>query len=96
MARFLKTGRDADAIAEDDAKVRGIVEGILADIAKRGDAAVREMSQKFDGWDRDDYRLTDAEIRDCVGELSARGQDASRPRSAGRVRPCSHHVDAPW
>jgi sulfopropanediol 3-dehydrogenase len=75
MARWLKRGRDAEAIAEDDAKVRTIVEGILADIAARGDAAVREMSVKFDRWDRDDYRLTDAEIRECLSQLSNRDID---------------------
>ncbi len=72
MARWLKRGRDADQKAEDDAKTRAVVEGILADIGSRGDAAVREMSIKFDGWDRADYRLTDAEIRGCLSELSAR------------------------
>jgi sulfopropanediol 3-dehydrogenase len=72
MARWLKRGRDAAAVAEDDARIRATVENILADIAGRGDAAVREMSKKFDGWDRDDYRLTDAEIRDCLSQLSAR------------------------
>jgi sulfopropanediol 3-dehydrogenase len=75
MARWLKRGRDAEAIAEEDARVRTIVEGILADIAARGDAAVREMSVKFDGWDREDYRLTDAEIRDCLAQLSNRAID---------------------
>jgi sulfopropanediol 3-dehydrogenase len=75
MARWLKRGRDAEAIAEDDAKVRTIVEGILADIAARGDVAVREMSVKFDRWDRDDYRLTDAEIRECLSQLSNRDID---------------------
>src|SRR5918911_4415810 len=72
MARWLKRGRDAAAVAEDDARIRATVENILADIAGRGDAAVREMSRKFDQWDRDDYRLTDAEIRDCLSQLSAR------------------------
>ena len=72
MARWLKQGRDATAIAEEDAKVRTIVEGILTDIEARGDAAVREMSVKFDRWDREDYRLTDAEIRDCLSQLSNR------------------------
>jgi sulfopropanediol 3-dehydrogenase len=56
MARFLKQGRNADAIAADDAKVRATVEGILADIAARGDRAVRELSVKFDRWDREDFR----------------------------------------
>jgi sulfopropanediol 3-dehydrogenase len=72
MARWLKRGRDAAAVAEDDARIRATVENILADIAGRGDAAVREMSKKFDQWDREDYRLTDAEIRDCLSQLSAR------------------------
>src|SRR5918995_6281071 len=72
MAHWLKRGRDAAAIAEDDARIRATVENILADIQARGDDAVRDLSKKFDGWDRDDYRLTDKEIRDCLGELSAR------------------------
>ncbi|WP_198377976.1 histidinol dehydrogenase [Neoroseomonas rubea] len=78
MARHLKKGRDAEARAEDDAKVRATVEGILADISARGDAAVREMSIRFDKWDRADFRLTDAEIRDCLGQLSARDLDDIR------------------
>jgi sulfopropanediol 3-dehydrogenase len=72
MAEVLKRGRDAQAKAEDDAKIRQTVEGILADIASRGDTAVRELSVKFDKWDRADYRLTDAEIRDCVAQLRPR------------------------
>jgi sulfopropanediol 3-dehydrogenase len=72
MVHYLKRGRDAALRAEDAAKVRQTVEGILADIETRGDAAVRELSVKFDNWDRTDYRLTDAEIRACMDELSAR------------------------
>jgi sulfopropanediol 3-dehydrogenase len=75
MARWLKRGRDASAIAEDDARIRTTVENILSDIQARGDEAVREMSRKFDNWDRDDYRLTDAEIQDCLSQLSARDID---------------------
>jgi sulfopropanediol 3-dehydrogenase len=75
MARFLKQGRNADAIAADDAKVRATVEGILADIAARGDAAVRELSLKFDRWDREDFRLTDREINDALAELTERNID---------------------
>jgi sulfopropanediol 3-dehydrogenase len=78
MARWLKRGRDAEAIAEDDAKIRSTVEGILEDIGKRGDVAVRELSNKFDRWDREDYRLTDQEIRDCLSQLSQRDLDDIR------------------
>jgi sulfopropanediol 3-dehydrogenase len=78
MARWLKRGRDAESIAEDDAKIRSTVEGILVDIARRGDVAVRELSTKFDRWDRSDYRLTDQEIRDCLSQLSQRNLDDIR------------------
>jgi sulfopropanediol 3-dehydrogenase len=75
MAKYLKRGRDAAQRAEDDSKDRASVESILADIEKRGDAAVRELSLKFDNWDRKDYRLTDAEIKACLAQLSQRNLD---------------------
>ena len=72
MARFLKRGRDADAVADDDAKVRVTVEGILADIKARGDAAVRELSIRFDKWDRQNFRLSEGEIQACLDQLTPR------------------------
>jgi sulfopropanediol 3-dehydrogenase len=93
MARWLKTSISAADKADADTKVRGIVEGLLADIAKRGDAAVREYSVKFDGWDRADYRLTDAEIRDCLDQLT--GQDLEDIRFAqAQVRNFAEHQKA--
>ena len=69
MPRYLKTGiSDAEA-AEADEKVRRVVEDALNDIAKRGDAAVREMSLKFDRWERDDFRLSEAEIEACLDRV---------------------------
>ena len=72
MARWLKrASRRPRRIAPRRRQVRATVEALLADIATRGDAAVREMSVKFDSWDRADFRLTDAEIRACLAELAA-------------------------
>ena len=71
MARYLKHGKDVEEAAAIDATVRSVVETALADIEARGDAAVREMSVKFDGWDREDYRLSADEIEACVARLSA-------------------------
>ncbi len=70
MPTWFKHGRDAEQRAEADRQVRATVEGILADIEKRGDTAVRELSKKFDNWDREDFRLTKAEIDACMAELS--------------------------
>lgn len=70
MAQWLKRGEAADVKAQADRKVRDIVEAALGDIEQRGDTALREMSIKFDGWDREDYRLSDAEISAAVDSLS--------------------------
>jgi sulfopropanediol 3-dehydrogenase len=72
MATWLKRGSDSEAVKSADKQVRETVEGILADIETRGDAAVRELSIKFDKWDRADYRLSDAEIRECMAQLTDR------------------------
>jgi sulfopropanediol 3-dehydrogenase len=73
VAEYLKRGAAAEVRAEADRKVRDIVEATLADIEARGDAAVRDLSIKFDGWDRESYALTAQEKQDCLDQLS--GQD---------------------
>jgi len=50
MPTHLKRRIAAAVTDEMDRKVRETVEGILADVKKRGDAAVREYSEKFDRW----------------------------------------------
>ena len=72
VANYLKRGKDAEVRAEDNAKVRQIVEATLADIEKRGDEAVRELSNKFDSFDRENYRLSDAEIQECLAAVPPR------------------------
>ncbi|MEM7211873.1 MAG: histidinol dehydrogenase [Pseudomonadota bacterium] len=69
---YLKRGKPADARAEDDAKVRAVVESTLADIEANGDAAVRALSEKFDGYSPTAFRLTEAEIEAAMAEVSAR------------------------
>lgn len=78
MARWLKRSIGASDKAAAQAEVRATVEKLLEDIATRGDAAVRGMSRRFDKWDREDFRLTDAEIRECLSELPARALDDIR------------------
>jgi sulfopropanediol 3-dehydrogenase len=69
MISYLKKGADAEATAEADRKVRETVEALLADVAARGDAAVRELSQKFDKWAPASFRLTKAEIDGLIASL---------------------------
>jgi sulfopropanediol 3-dehydrogenase len=58
----LELGRNSD--------VTGVVEAILREVETRGDAAVREYSIRFDGLDRETYRLSQVEIDACVANLT--------------------------
>ncbi len=69
MAIWLKKGISAEDDAANVAQVRSTVEQILADIEVRGDEAVRELSQKFDNWNPKEFRLTRAQIDECVKSL---------------------------
>src|SRR3954468_12922360 len=75
MPRFLKRGMDAGAIEEADAKVRATVEGILDQIKKGGDAAVRELSEKFDKWSPENFKLSSQEIEKAIAQISKRELD---------------------
>ncbi|MEP2530417.1 histidinol dehydrogenase [Shimia sp.] len=68
----LKHGRPEADRAEDDAKTAAVVTATLKDIETRGDVAVRELANKFDSYDRDSYRLSQAEIDALIAKVSPR------------------------
>jgi len=72
MVRHLKTGRMPEQASTDAKKVRDIVTGIIEDIEARGDAALREISEKFDKWNPASFRLSPHEIEACLAQLSQR------------------------
>lgn len=74
----LKSGKPAEARAEDDAKVRATVEEILKDIETRGDAALRDLAQKFDGYVAPSFRLTASEIEAAIQKVSTRDMEDIR------------------
>ncbi|OYX43002.1 MAG: histidinol dehydrogenase [Rhodobacterales bacterium 32-67-9] len=76
--QHLKSGKPEAERAEDDAKVRGIVEATLSDIEKRGDAAVRELSAKFDNYAPQSFRLSSSEIEAAIQKVSARDMEDIR------------------
>ena len=69
---YLKKSKPEAEIAEEDAKVRATVEATLSDIEKRGDAAVRELSQKFDNYTPENFRLSESEIEAAMQKVSTR------------------------
>ncbi len=78
MPKVLKRGLDSNAVAANDAKVRATVEGILADIEARGDAAVRDLSERFDKWSPESFRLSEADIEAAMAKVSPQDLDDIR------------------
>ena len=72
MARTLKRGADASAVAEMDSRVRDTVESILADVTARGDAAVRELSAKFEARQRAARATLDEHHENYLGNKAAK------------------------
>ncbi|RDJ02029.1 histidinol dehydrogenase [Rhizobium grahamii] len=69
---YIKRGKPENERSEDDQKVRSTVENILKDIEARGDAAVRELSEKFDKYSPASFKLSGSEIEALMNRVSAR------------------------
>jgi histidinol dehydrogenase len=92
MSRHIKRAALAGQQEAADAKIRSIVESIIANVAKRGDAAVREMSERFDKWSPPSFRLSEDEIAALLDKVApqtiedikfAQTQIRISPRSRG-------------
>ena len=69
MAEYLKNRVGEAETRAADAKVRKTVEEILEDIDVRGAVAVRELSEKFDKWSPESFRLSQSEIDALVASV---------------------------
>jgi len=56
--------------ATTDPDVTSATEALLRQVEEGGDAAVRELSVRFDRFDRESYRLDESEIRACIEGLT--------------------------
>ena len=67
--KVIKAGKTQEEVTQNDQKTAKIVAEAIADIETRGDAAVREMSEKFDKWSPESFRLSEQEIQDIVAQV---------------------------
>ena len=70
--KYLKSGLSQASRSEEDLKVRKVVEQTLASIEKDGDEAVRLLSQKFDNYSPESFRLSDQDIETAISKVSKR------------------------
>jgi sulfopropanediol 3-dehydrogenase len=74
----LKSGKPAHERAEDEEKVSATVAAILKDVEARGDAAVLELSRKFDGYAPQSFRLSPSEIEAAMQKVAPRDMEDIR------------------
>ena len=68
--KIIKQGLTDTAKQERNAQVREVVETALQEIEKKGDEAVRAMSQKFDHWSPDRFRVSQQQIEESYQQLT--------------------------
>ena len=93
---YLKTGKPETERDADDAKTRAIVEATLADIAARGDVAVRELSEKFDNYSPPAFKLSAEEIEALIAQTDATrtGRHPLCPRAGAQLCASPARLDA--
>jgi sulfopropanediol 3-dehydrogenase len=69
MITRLKSAVSAAGSVATQGQVQETVRGIIADVRNRGDDAVREYSQKFDGWSPDSFLLSSADIERIIAPV---------------------------
>jgi sulfopropanediol 3-dehydrogenase len=69
MARVLKSGMNVETQLSINETVQGTVRSIIADIRARGDEALRELSQTFDGWSPPAFRLSAEQIEAAIAQV---------------------------
>ncbi|CAN5888991.1 histidinol dehydrogenase [soil metagenome] len=67
--KIIKKGIDVGTQQDIDSKVRETVETTLKHIEAEGDAAVRELSERFDRYSPEHFRLSLEEIAACVAQV---------------------------
>jgi sulfopropanediol 3-dehydrogenase len=72
MPKYLKTSIPTAEIEAANTKVQETVAKLIAEVKAGGDAAVRELSAKFDGWSPESFRLSQKEIDSLVASVSRR------------------------
>src|SRR5256886_15912696 len=70
--------------------------GVIADVRRRGDAALRELTERFDGARLDTVRVPEQDIKEAAAP-APQGLLAATHEAAARIRAFAEHQRiAPW
>ena len=70
MKKILKEAIALFEADSNDKKIRNIVEGLIDEVKAGGDAAVRDISERFDKWSPDSFKLSKEQIESIIAGVS--------------------------
>ncbi|GAA1389628.1 histidinol dehydrogenase [Kitasatospora putterlickiae] len=69
MSRTIKAAAIRSSAPSGDDAVARTVRELIADVRARGDEAVRELSARFDHWEPESFRLSEAQLAEIMNSL---------------------------
>ncbi|QGQ97380.1 histidinol dehydrogenase [Paenibacillus psychroresistens] len=69
MTKWIKAGKSQSELLEYDQNVNETVRGIIENVGKHGDKSVRELSEKFDHWSPEQFRLSPEQLDEIVARV---------------------------
>lgn len=69
MVIYLKRGKVEEDIQQEDLKVSEIVRNTINKIEREGDQALKELSEKFDKWSPETFRLSKQQIEEICASI---------------------------
>ena len=73
--RKIKSSKSEGEKLEEDINVRSVVEKTLKEVEVNGDKAVRELSKKFDNFERENFLLSKSEVEAAMQKVSTRDME---------------------
>ena len=73
--RKIKSSKSEGEKLEEDINVRSVVEKTLKEVEVNGDKAVRQLSKKFDNFDRPNFLLSKSEVEAAMQKVSTRDME---------------------
>src|ERR671912_1775142 len=69
MSQQLKQTVSTATVRQDRSDVQRVVTEVIEDIRQRGDAAVRDYSEKFDHWSPDSFLLSEEDVEKIISNV---------------------------
>src|SRR5690625_3596436 len=70
MAVYIKKSNKSTEFKRENEQVSEVVQTTIKDVEENGDEAVRRLSEKFDRWSPESFRLSDQEIQTICANIS--------------------------